>query len=172
MNMLKKILLLACLIVMSGSFNLHAQTMKFGHINSAELIQALPETKRADSTLKKFGESLDTQLKTMTAEYQGKLATYQSKADSMAEAIRATKEKELQDLGGRIQDFQQNAQESMQKKKEELFSPIMKRAEGAIKDIAKEKGYSYIFDTSLGSLIYAQDSDNIMAMVKTRLGLK
>ena len=70
-------------------------------------------------------------------------------------------EKELEDLGNRIQDFQQTAQESIQKKKEELYGPILKKAEAAIKDIAKEKGYSYIFDTSLGTVLYAQDSDNI-----------
>ena len=67
--------------------NLKAQTLKFGHINSADLIQLMPETKKADSTLRKFGESLDGQLKGMTAEYQSKLQSYQSKKDSMPEAI-------------------------------------------------------------------------------------
>ncbi|MBK9411982.1 MAG: OmpH family outer membrane protein [Bacteroidetes bacterium] len=76
----------------------------------------MPQTKSADSTLKRFGESLDGQLKAMTAEYQSKLQSYQSKADSLPDAIRATKEKELTDLGQRIQDFQQTAQESIQSK--------------------------------------------------------
>jgi outer membrane protein len=146
--------------------------LKFGHIDSGELIQMLPQTKQADSTLKRFAESLDSQLKAMTAEYQGKLQSYQSKADTMPDAIRMTKEKELTDLGQRIQDFQQTAQESIQRKKEEIYGPILKRAEDAIKEIAKEKSYSYIFDTSLGSVIFAQDSDNIMPLVKEKLGLK
>ena len=132
----------------------------------------MPQTKQADSTLKRFAESLDSQLKGMTAEYQSKLQAYQSKADSLPDAIRSYKEKELSDLGQRIQDFQQIAQESIQKKKEEIYGPILKKAEDAIKELAKEKGYSYIFDTSLGSVIYAQDGDNIMPMVKAKLGLK
>src|SRR5436190_795496 len=111
-----------------------AQTLKFGHIDSGALIQMMPQTKQADSTLKKFGESLDSQLKGMTAEYQTKLQAYQSKADSMPDLIRATKEKELGDLGQRIQDFQQTAQESIQKKKEEIYGPILKKAEAAIKE--------------------------------------
>ena len=90
----------------------------------------------------------------------------------MPDAIRTYKEKELSDLGQRIQDFQQTAQESIQKKKEEIYGPILKKAEDAIKEIAKEKSYSYIFDTSLGTVIYAQDSDNILALVKAKLGLK
>jgi outer membrane protein len=170
MKKISKFILAAVIIFSAGKVS--AQGLKFGHINSAELIQLLPETKKSDSTLKKFGESLDTQLKTMTAEYQSKLQSYQTKRDSMPDAVRSIKEQELQDLGGRIQDFQQTAQESIQKKKEDLYGPILKKAETAIKDIAKEKGYSYIFDTSAGTVLYAQDSDNIMALVKTKLGVK
>ncbi len=160
------------LFIFSITISASAQNLKFGHIDSGELIHLMPQTKSADSTLKKHGETLDSQLKMMTAEYQNKLQTYQSKADSMPDAIRATREKELTDLGQRIQEFQQTAQESIQKKKEEIYGPILKKAEDAIKEIAKEKAYSYIFDTSLGSVIYAQESDNIMPLVKARLGIK
>ncbi len=160
------------LSIASLTFVAKAQNLKFGHVNSADLIQLMPETKQSDSTLKKFGESLDGQLKTMTAEYQSKLQKYQAGRDSIPDAIKAVKEKELEDLGNRIQEFQQTAQESIQKKKEDLYGPILKKADQAIKDIAKEKGYSYIFDTSGGTVLYAQPSDDVMALVKTRLGLK
>src|SRR5436190_19171631 len=93
--------------ILSFPFLTSAQSPKFGHLNSADLIQLMPETKQSDSTLRKFGESLDSQLKTMTAEYQSKLQRYQSGRDSMPDAIKAVKEKELEDLGMRNQDFQQ-----------------------------------------------------------------
>lgn len=169
---MKKLFFIVSLILTTISVCTKAQTLKFGHIDSGALIQMMPQTKQADSTLKRFGESLDSQLKGMTAEYQSKLQHYQSKADSMPDAIRSTKEKELSDLGQRIQDFQQTAQESIQKKKEEIYGPILKKAEDAIKEIAKEKQYSYILDTSVGTVIYAQEGDNIMALVKTKLGIK
>ncbi len=170
--MIKKIFLFAAVVFIGTSLPAISQTLKFGHIDSGALIQLMPQTKQADSTLRKYGESLDSQLKGMTAEYQSKLQSYQGGADTMPDAIKTYKEKELNDLGNRIQDFQQTAQESIQKKKEELYGPILKKAEDAIKDIAKEKSYSYIFDTSLGSVIYAQESDDIMSQVKTRLGIK
>lgn len=170
--MIKKIFLLAAVAFIGSLSPAVAQNLKFGHIDSGELIQMMPQTRQADSTLRKYGESLDSQLKGMTAEYQSKLQTYQAGADSMPDAIRLTKEKELNDLGNRIQDFQQTAQESIQKKKEELYGPILKKAEDAIKDIAKEKGYAYIFDTSLGSVIYAQESDDLMSQVKAKLAIK
>ena len=169
---MKRFLIVSGFLLLAGTFTASAQGAKFGHINSADLIQAMSQTKQADSTLKKFGESLDGQLKMMTGEYQNKVQAYQAKMDSMPDAIKAVKQQELQDLGNRIEDFRQNAQESIQKKKEELYGPILKRAEDAIKEVAKEKSYAYIFDTSSGSFLYAQDSDDIMPLVKTKLGVK
>jgi outer membrane protein len=168
-KLLKLIFATALVLTFNNSF---AQNLKFGHINSSELIQLMPQTKQSDSTLKKYAESLDSQLKGMSAELQSKYQKYQQQGDSLPEPIKAAKEKELQDLQQRTQDFQQTAQESIQKKKEELYGPILKKAEAAIKDIAKEKGYSYILDTSVGTVIYAQPSDDIMPLVKAKLGLK
>jgi outer membrane protein len=167
-----KYTLIALALFVTGLMNVQAQALKFGHINSADLIAMMPETKAADTAQSKYRKSLEDQLKTMTAEYQNKLADYQSKQATMQDAIKATREKELEDLGSRIQDFQQTAQESVQKKKEELYGPILKKAEDAIKAIAKEKAYSYIFDTSAGVVLFAQPSDDIMSMVKTKLGIK
>jgi outer membrane protein len=89
----------------------------------------------------------------------------------MADPIRQSKIKEITDLENRIQDFQQTAQESISKKKEEIYAPILKKAEDAIVVLAKEKGYAYVFDTSLGATIYAQESDDMMDIVKKKLGI-
>jgi outer membrane protein len=108
----------------------------------------------------------------MTNEYQAKVGEFRANEATMAEPIKEAKAKEINDLEQRIQDFQDSAQQSLQKKKEEVYTPIIKKAEDAIKGIAKEKGYSYIFDTSVGVVLYAQESDDIMPLVKTKLGLK
>ena len=147
-------------------------TLKFGHINSTQLLGTMPETKNADTTLQKFGSSLENQLKTMSGEYQAKIQDFKAKESSMAEPIHDAKMKEISDLEQRIQAFQESAQTSMQKKKEELYAPIIKKAEDAIAAIAKEKSYSYIFDTSVGAFLYAQESDDVMSLVKAKLGLK
>lgn len=169
---MSKILKLSLLVLIIVSTKLQAQAQKFGHINSTLLLQQMPETKNADTTVQKFGSTLESQLKTMTAEYQNKVNDYKNKEQSMADPIKDAKLKEISDLEQRIQDFQESAQSSIQKKKEEIYSPIIKKAEDAIHGIAKEKGYAYIFDTSVGAFLYAQDSDDIMPLVKAKLGLK
>ncbi len=96
-------------ILLSFAVQTQAQsTLKFGHINSTQLISLMPETKLADSTLQKFGASLENQLKTMTAEYQGKITDFKSKEASMADPIRDAKLKEISDLEERIQSFQES----------------------------------------------------------------
>ncbi len=169
---MSKILKLSLLVLIIVSTKLQAQAQKFGHINSTLLLQQMPETKNADTTVQKFGSTLESQLKTMTAEYQNKVNDYKNKEQSMADPIKDAKLKEISDLEQRIQDFQESAQSSIQKKKEEIYSPIIKKAEDAIHSIAKDKGYAYIFDTSVGAFLYAQDSDDIMPLVKAKLGLK
>jgi Skp family chaperone for outer membrane proteins len=37
--------------------------------------------------------------------------------------------------------------------------------------VAKEKGYDYILDTGLGMVLYASDSEDILPLVKKKLGL-
>src|SRR5207249_2878763 len=154
------------------SFSAHAQTLKFGHINSADLLELMPEVKVADSALAKYQKSLEDLNASMVQEYQTKTADYQKNGTALSEVAKQVKEQELSDLEGRIQTFQGSAQDKLSAKKQELYSPILKKAEDAIKAVAKEKGFSYVFDTSVGAVIYSQDSDDIMGLVKTKLGLK
>ncbi len=173
---MKRILILLAVVAFCPGAATHSAAqdaaIKLGHINSTQLLSFMPETKKADSSLQKFGMSLENQLKTMNAEYENKVNEYKRDEASMADPIRSAKIKEITDLEVRIQDFQQSAQESIQKKKEELYSPIINKADEAIKSVAKDKNYTYIFDASVGVLLYAQDSDDIMDLVKAKLGLK
>lgn len=170
---MKKLIAVAFGVFLSLTNFCNAQsTLKFGHINSAELLSNMPESKVADSLLNKFIGTLQAQSKQMNAELQQKYSDYKSKEASMAEPIREAKEKELADLQDRIQSFEESAQTSLQKKREELQSPLIKKAQDAIDAVAKEKSYSYVFDTAQGNLLFAQESDNILPLVKTKLGIK
>jgi outer membrane protein len=163
---------LSIVLMLCTAFSTQAQSNKLGHINSTDLLQAMPEIKNADSTLQLYQKQLEDQNQTMLTEYQTKLADYQKNENTMPDAVKEVKQQELQDLQNRIQQFQQTAQDKFQAKKEELYSPILKKAEDAIKQVAKENNYAYVFDTSAGAVIYSQDSDDLMALVKKKLGLK
>jgi len=169
MNNIKKFLVIA---MVCGAVGLYAQAPKFGHINSAELLNEMPDIKSADAELQTYQSQLENQLKTMTEDYQKKVQDYYAKEALLADAVKQSKAQEISDLELRIQEFQMSAQQSMEQKKEELYNPILEKAENAIKAIAKEKGYSYVLDTSPGSgVLYAIDSEDMMGIVKGKLGL-
>ena len=116
--------------------------------------------------------TLQTQLKNMQAELETKYNDYTANEKTYSELIKTTKQKELQDLNERIQTFQNTAQEDWQNKENELLTPIINKAKKGIEDVAKENGYTYVFDTSVGVLLYFEPSDDIMPLVKKKLGIK
>jgi outer membrane protein len=162
---------LACGLLICNA-SLAQTTLKLGYINSQELLSMMPERAKADTLLQQYAKQFQDQGEAMQKEYQAKVQQYQASEKTMTDAIREVKTKEIQDLQSRIEGFSQSAQEKVGQKKQEVYSPILDKADKAIKEIAKEKGYDYIFDASQGVLLYGKDGDNILPLVKAKLGLK
>lgn len=150
------------------------QNFKFGHVNSDELIQAMPEFDTAQVKLEKFRKELVNALELMSVELNNKNDTYQKESKNYTDIVKQTKQQELTDMNRRIQEFQNNAQQQLQDKQVELFQPVYNKVDKAIKDVGKENGFTYIFDVAKGSLLYFDEtkSTNVMAMAKAKLGLK
>jgi outer membrane protein len=106
----------------------------------------------------------------MQAELQQLYNDYMAKESQMSDLIKKTKQTELQEKGSRIEKFQQDAQISLQEKEKELLTPIIDKAKNAIRDVAKENGYTYIFDSAVGVTLY-EGGDDILPLVKKKLGL-
>ena len=86
--------------------------------------------------------------------------------------IRQTKQREIQDMAARIEEFQQNAQKQLQDREQELLKPVIDRAKKAIEEVAREGGYTYILDAGTAAILYDGGGDDIMPLVKKKLGLK
>jgi len=167
------ITVLIIVIALTGSSAM-AQTLKFGHINSDELIQIMPEYDSATVTLEAFRKDLINALELMSVELNNKNEAYQKDSPNLSAIVKQTKEQELIDMQKRIQDFQNNAQTQLQNKQAEVFQPIYAKVDKAIKDVGKDNGFLYVFDIAKGSLLYYDESKstNVLALVKTKLGLK
>lgn len=173
---MKQVIITLAVIVSIGISNIafsQAVGNKLGHINSAELLSLMPEVKDADAKLKSEAENLDKSYNDMVKEYQTKAQEIQSQLETMDDLIKETKIKEMQETEKRIGDFQMGAQEKLAKRKEELYAPILEKADKAIKSVAETEGYTYIFDSSLGVILFAgSDSVDVLPQVKTQLGIQ
>lgn len=153
--------------------NVMAQkNIKLGHINSNDLMEIMPGRDTAMAQLQKDVEDAQAELDAMGKEYETKVNEYMAKRDQLSELIRKTKESDLQAMSARIEEFRSNAKGLLEKRQEELLKPIVDRARAAIEEVGKENGYTYIFDAGVGAILYSQDSDDIMPLVKKKLGLK
>lgn len=160
------------LMTATSTFAAGEATAKLGYVNSQELLSVMPEMTKADADLKAFAKQYQDQLETMGKEFEKKGTEYQAQEKTMSDAVRTVKQQELQGLETRIREYQSSAQEKIAKKKEDLYKPILEKADKAIKDVAKEKGYSYVFDASGGGLLYANETDNLLPLVKAKMGIK
>ncbi|MBA3829082.1 MAG: OmpH family outer membrane protein [Taibaiella sp.] len=167
---MKKIVLFLAIGLCSTSA-LFAQATKFGYINSSELLVSMPEKAKADTIMSKYEKSFQSALEAMQKEGQAKVQQYTAQEKTLSDAMKEVKQKEIQDLQGRIEGLQQSAQEKIAQKKQETYGPILEKADKAIKEVAKEKNYDYVFDSSAGALLYAKESDNILPLVKAKLGI-
>lgn len=165
---MKKILVVIVALVMAAPT--FAQ-QKFGHIDSAALLELMPEKAKAEQELEAFAKEFQTALEAMAKEYEGKVASFQQSEKDMIPTVRNTKVREITELERRIQEFQTQAQEEIAKKEQDVLTPIIEKARKAIDEVAVAQGYTYVFDSSLGVLLYAKDTEDVMADVKAKLGL-
>ena len=166
---MKKTLLTICLVV-AALFAAEAQN-KLGYINSNELLSIMPQSMEMQTELQSYAKGLESSLAAMQAEGEKKLADYQQNEATMSELVKQDKIRELESIQQRILEFQQSAQESLAAKEQELITPILDKARKAIEDVAKEENFTYIFDASTGNILYAKENENILPLVKAKLGL-
>lgn len=176
MKHLIKVAVVALGIVFAGSA-VNAQ-QKFAHINSSDLLQSMPEMKAADAAFQTFAKAKQTQLEQMDAERQKKITQYTEKSKTLSEANKDVvgKEiealvKEIQDMEKRIADTQAKAEQEVSAKRQELYQPAINKAEAAVKAVAKEKGYAYVFDISQPGVVYFDGGEDMLAAVKAKLGI-
>ena len=144
---------------------------KFGYLNSNELLAMMPESQSMQEELQTYAKGLESQLTAMQAEYEKKVVEYQQNETSYTDIIKADKVREIEGIQQRVVEFQKNAQQSLGEKEAELFTPIREKAMAAIDQVAKEGSYTFIFDSGTGSFLYAAESENVLNLVKSKLGL-
>lgn len=172
---MKRILSVLVVIVLLGitSLSYGQNKLKIGHINSNELLDKMSGRDSAKTKLEKYYKDLEGQIKAMQQELETKYTDYQTNEKNMTDLIKKTKMAELKDMQDRIDNFQKSAQEDFQKKQNEIFKPIIDKVKKAIEDVAKENGYSYVLDSSANNVVlFAEPSDDILPLVKKKLGLK
>ncbi len=142
---MKKLLMIALLVAPMTVF-----AQKFGHINSQQLIQSLPEFIKTNGEIEAQAKIFENDLQTMQQEIQKQAAAYDQAAATMSATQKEAKEKELMELQQKLQQTYQDNQQALQKMQQEKLQPILTKVQNAITNVGKAGGYVYIMDLSAG----------------------
>lgn len=165
---MKKAFLLLAAVMLIGTTAGFAQ--KYGHVNANEIMAQMPGIDSVRTQLEAYQTEIQSTYETMVSEYQTKKDKFDHEVGTMSNLTRQMKEKELADMENRIMEFQQGVQDEVQEKQLSLLQPFEEKIKQAINDVAKENGYTMIFDTQI--LLYSEGGDDVSALVKKKLGIK
>lgn len=145
---------------------------KIGYLNSALLLEAVPEARAIEKKLEEMYKGKEAEFSSLSKTAQTKLQTYQENGHLLNETERKSREEELMSLDQQLQKMQYESSSEMEKKRQEMLAPLLKRLDKAVKQVAKDNGYTFVLDPSLGGVVYADTTRDLLPLVKAKLGLK
>lgn len=168
---MKKVLSILMVAVGVVAFGNAAQAQtKIGYISFNEIVEMMPEAKKADSALVQFRDALIQSAQDKENALNEAITKFNTDSSKMTSAVKEVKRKELQQKLTELQGEEQRIQQELQKRQEELSGPIQKKAMEAVQAIAKEAGYAYVLPKEY--LIVSPPADDLLPLVKKKLGLK
>lgn len=168
--MLKKIALIVVMFILPLGAMAQA---KFAHMNSQEVITAMPEFTKAQADLDAMSKQYQEEMKRTQEEFQKKYQEFLAQADSLPKNIAERRQKDLQEMAQRQEEFQQEAYQSMQKAQQDAMTPIYKKLDEAIQAVGKAEGVVYIFDLARTPIPFVgAQSIDVTGKVKAQLGIK
>ena len=149
-----------------------AQAQTVAHIDSEQLLMAMPETKAMETELKKVQQTYADEYNAQATALQAKLQKYDTEAPTQTDAKNEERRVEVEGLKQKIQKYAQTADQEIQKKRFDLLKPIVEKAQKAVSDVATEKGVKYVLDASPGKGLIVFEGEDLMPSVKTKLGIQ
>jgi outer membrane protein len=161
-------LLTAFLILPSVAFS-----QKFGYVNTQDILTKMTEVKIANIQLDAYEKELTAKGEEMVLLFENQYKLYMNEvnAGQLSKVQMAAREEILMGKQEEIKKYEQEADMLMEKKREDLYEPILNKIRTEIDKLGKEGNYTMIFDSSLGLLLHAIETENLLSVIKVRLGI-
>ena len=170
MSKIKFFLLAAVIVLAAGS--VRAQGQKTGYISIEQMVSIMPELGKIDTLLQKYqADSLNTEFASLIQDYQYRDSML-TKTDTtkMPPAVKREHRQQLEQIAYQVQNWQQISQNFMQSKQQELLAPVYQRVMDAVRAVAKDNGYAFVYNQE--ALLVAPPADNLLPLVAKKLNVK
>lgn len=168
---MKRLLTIAFITVTAFTISgqVEAQS-KMGYISTEELVSIMPETAKADSNLTQYREALIQNAQDKENALQAAIEKFNLDSAKMSNSVKDVKRADLQKMLTDLQGESQKIEQQLRQRQNELITPINKKAFDAIQAVAKESGYTYVFEK--GALLVAPPAEDILPLVAKKLNVK
>ena len=164
--MIKKFLLA---IMIALPMSVFAQ--KFGTVNTAELMESLPEMKTVQEQMTAASNKYQDEFSKLQEEFNKKYQEFNALDASTPETIKERRVQEMQELDAKIQKSRETADQDLRRQQQQLMAPIQENVMKAIQSVGAEGNYTFIFENGM-SLYTGTDVTDVTPLVKARLGIK
>ena len=166
---MKRFLLLFVLVL---SLPLFSQ-VKVGYVDSETIMKQLPEAQEAQRKIDALVQQWQDELQRMKDEWKSKYDEYERRKLILTDEARAQMERELSELDRKMAEFQMQKfgpDGELYRKQDELIKPVQSKIFNAIKEVALEEGFDFVFDKS-GEilLLYANEKYDLTQKVLNKL---
>ncbi len=155
------------------SFIMTAGAQNFAYVHSDSLLSVIPEIQGVKATLETLQAQQVKMRDKMITDLQAKYRDLQQRQEqgTITPKDLEAEGAKLKEDESKIAAFEDKMVSDLQTKQLEQMQPILDKVNQAIKDVAKEKGFQYVFDWTAGVLLYADESKDITKLVLVKLGV-
>lgn len=121
---------------------------KVAYVNTREVLEAMPEYARAESTFNKEAEQAEQEMQRLQATLDSLAGDFERRSAMLSETQRTAQRQEIQDRGQKAFQREQELRKKMAERQRELLGPIQSRINSVIEGMRAEGGYAMIFDIS------------------------
>lgn len=153
-------------------FTLAAFSQKFAHVDTEYILGKIPAYQDAQKKLDNYSKQWQTEVENKFAALDEMYKKYQAESDILPEATKVKREDEIIAKEKEAKELQKKyfgTNGELAKKRQELIKPIQDNVYNALKSVATEGGYDYIFDKVTGDIIYANEkydeSDEVLKKI-------
>lgn len=169
---MKNVMKISALALALFAFAFTAQAQQqFAYVDAQAILAELPAVKQAESNLEALQAQLQKRLEASIEQFQTDVASFQRKVEA-GELSPVQQQEEQAKLEARQQELaaeEQGMVQQIQEKRNELLEPIYTGLNDAIKEVADEQGFTFIFDKQV--LLFGEESMDVSEAVKAKINI-
>lgn len=174
--MKKQILILIAAVLLSTA----ASAQKYAFVDTDYILSNIPAFNQAQTDLDALSEEYEKEISQQFAQLDEMYKAYQAEKILLTENMRTKREQEIitkERTAKELQNKRFGVEGDLFKKRQELIQPIQDQVFDAVKQIAQDGSYAFVFDKANQSAIMFADerynkSDNVLKILGITPGAK